>query len=65
MKRHVSSIVFGVTGVCVGFTVCFLQFVLPTREPLRKGTEAQQALKVYSKLSISYDKERGTYFTMP
>ena len=29
MKKHLSSLVFGCLGLCVGFTLCYLYLVLP------------------------------------
>jgi hypothetical protein len=35
MKRHLSSVVFGVLGCIVGFTACFIYGVLPARQAAR------------------------------
>ena len=64
MKRHISSLVFGTLGAAAGFALCFVYFVLPRADALQRGQEAQQAMTVFSKLSIHYG-ERGQYFTLP
>ena len=64
MKRHISSLVFGTLGAAAGFALCFVYFVLPQADALQRGQEAQQAMKVFSKLSLHHD-ERGSYFTLP
>ena len=65
MKKHISSLVFGIVGICSGFALCFLYLVLPTREPLERGHAVEQAMKVFSHLSHHHDNERGSYFTLP
>jgi hypothetical protein len=64
MKRHISSLVFGAVGVAAGFALCFLYFVLHQREAVERGQEAQQAMTVFSKLSLFHD-ERGAYIVLP
>ena len=44
MKRHLSSLIFGSLGLCVGFTLCYLYIVLPERTA--KGTGAQKQFVV-------------------
>ena len=31
MKKHLSSVMFGCIGLCVGFTLCYVYLVLPKR----------------------------------
>lgn len=31
MKKHLSSLLFGSLGLCVGFTLCYVYLVLPER----------------------------------
>jgi len=37
LKRHLSSVVFGVLGCIVGFTTCFIYGVLPARQQARSA----------------------------
>ena len=39
MKRHLSSVVFGVVGCIVGFTICFIYGVLPARQEARRPSQ--------------------------
>jgi hypothetical protein len=65
MRKYISAMVFGFVGACAGFTICFVYLVLPTREPLERGQEAQRAMLVFSHLSLSHDAQGKTYFTIP
>ena len=38
MKRHLSSLVFGVLGCIVGFTTCFIYGVLPARQEANRAS---------------------------
>jgi hypothetical protein len=64
MKRHVSSLVFGTVGIGAGFALCFVYLVLPRAEALERGRTAEQAMTVFSKLSLTHD-EHGAYLTLP
>jgi hypothetical protein len=37
MKRHLSSLVFGLLGCIVGFTTCFIYGVLPARQEAKRA----------------------------
>ena len=64
MKKYVSSVVFGTVGVCAGFALCFVYLVMPQRDAVDRGREAQQAMAPFSKIAFHHD-ERGQYITLP
>ena len=64
MKKYISSVVFGTVGVCAGFALCFVYLVMPQRDAVERGREAQQAMAPFSKVAFHHD-ERGQYITLP
>ena len=54
MKRHISSVVFGVVGCVVGFTICFIYGVLPARQKAN-GTAAFVPVMVKADAGLKWE----------
>jgi biopolymer transport protein ExbD len=55
MKHHLSKIVFGCLGLCVGFTLCYVNLVVPVREAKLAALAAQQSSEEQIVITIARD----------
>src|SRR4051794_20013997 len=55
MKHHLSKIVFGCLGLCVGFTLCYVNLVVPKREAELAASAAQQSGEGQIVIAIARD----------